>query len=233
MKATDIQQKYFSDIGLSYDNGKKILNDIYSVDLPTFEKTTSQHQILFASISINLKINNILEIGTLDGVNALFMSKLFKEAKITTLDLPDDDKTFTQTYNRENNDIRTKFISDRNKTLSLNKNIKFIQKNSINYLSSIKEKFDLIWVDGAHGAPDVVIDITNSLRVLNTNGYLVCDDIFIKEVKDDQIYKSTAGFKTLLSFVNAGIIKKFNLIIKKFNNNEKFIAVVDGKNVSL
>jgi hypothetical protein len=143
---------------------------------------------------------------------------LFNDAKIITLDLPDDNDMFIKTHNRGEKENRKKFISNRDKVISLGKNIEFIKKNSINYLTTNKEKFDLIWVDGAHGSPDVVIDICNPLHSINKNGFIICDDIFTKKIEDDQIYKSTAGFKTLLSFANAGIIKKFNLVIKKFNN---------------
>lgn len=233
MNFIELQKKYFIEIGLSYNEALIILNDIYSTDLKGFDKPISQHQILFAAISLKIKVDRVLEIGTLDGLNALFLSKLFKDAKITTLDLPDDNDIFIKTYNRNEQENRKKFILNRDSVISLGHNIEFIKNNSINYLTTNKEKFDLIWVDGAHGSPEVVIDICNSLHSINKNGFIICDDIFTKNIEDDQMYKSTAGFKTLLSFANAGIIKKFNLVIKKFNNIEKFIAVIDAKNIIL
>ena len=42
----------------------------------------------------------------------------------------------------------------------------FKQMNSIN-LFNHKKKYDLIWIDGAHGYPMVTTDIINSLKLTN------------------------------------------------------------------
>ena len=57
---------------------------------------SSEHELLFTSISINskVKINNILEIGTFDGINAFLLSQLFKESKIDTIDLNSNEEDF-------------------------------------------------------------------------------------------------------------------------------------------
>ena len=78
MNTKKLQKNYFLNIGLSYEEGENILDNIYSYQLSDFKKTNSQHQILFSSISKKIRAKKILEIGTLDGTNALFMSKLFK-----------------------------------------------------------------------------------------------------------------------------------------------------------
>ena len=41
------------------------------------------------------------------------------------------------------------------------------------------KKYDLIWIDGAHGYPFITADIINSLKILNNSGIILCDDIFI------------------------------------------------------
>ena len=76
---------------------------------------SSEHQVLFSAFSLSSKYNfkNILEIGTFDGTNAFLLSKLFSNAKITTLDLKDEDNLFKETYSRENNDVLKKFCRDR------------------------------------------------------------------------------------------------------------------------
>ena len=49
--------------------------------------------------------------------------------------------------------------------------------NSVKLIGE-KDKFDLIWVDGAHGNPIVTIDIINSLNILNAEGLIMCDDVW-------------------------------------------------------
>ena len=50
--------------------------------------------------------------------------------------------------------------------------------NSVKLIGE-KDKFDLIWVDGAHGNPIVTIDIINSFNILNAEGLIMCDDVWI------------------------------------------------------
>lgn len=40
-----------------------------------------------------------------------------------------------------------------------------------------QEKFDVIFIDGLHENTQVYKDITNSLKVLNKGGYIICHDI--------------------------------------------------------
>ena len=49
-------------------------------------------------------------------------------------------------------------------------------KSSVN-LINFENKFDLIWVDGAHFDPIVTMDIINSINLLNDEGLILCDDI--------------------------------------------------------
>ena len=139
---------------------------------------------IFSSINIKPKKivkefrvdnDNILEVGTYDGFNALLLSKLFPNSKIFTIDLPEDDKDFIASYKRKNQLIE--FIENRKKNLSLGDNIEFIPMNSIK-LINYKKKYDLIWIDGAHGYPILPIDISNSIRMISKNGVIMCDDIF-------------------------------------------------------
>jgi len=68
---------------------------------------------------------------------------------------------------------------------------------------------------------------------LDKNGYLICDDIFQKVDKSDPVYRSMASMETLVSFLNAKIISKVSLIIKRFiSKQKKFIAVIEEKNVN-
>ena len=190
----------------------------------------SEHLIIFAAIAkSDYEINNILEIGTHNGRTACILSRLFPKANITTIDLKDNNPTFKNTYKRDKN-IKL-FIKNRNKLISQQKNINFIQMNSLE-LSTSNNKIninrqDLIWVDGAHGYPIVSADITNSIKLMNKKSILMCDDIWKRTKRNDNMYVSNAGYETLLSFEDAKIIKTYffrKRLGKNFNGNYKFIS---------
>lgn len=50
-------------------------------------------------------------------------------------------------------------------------------KTSDDFFKDNKEKFDIIFVDGLHHNEQCFKDITNSLKVLNKGGYIVCHDM--------------------------------------------------------
>jgi len=160
------------------------------------------------------------------------LSKLFPLANILTIDLPDDAKEFQNTYGRTDKSIRENFIKSRNKVIGLAKNINFKQFNSLN-LTFEKEKFDLIWVDGAHGYPQVTIDIINSIRLCNLNGLILCDDIFKHEIKNqDEMYYSNATIETIKLLASEKIIS-YDLFLKRIENKynyfpqeQKFIGLI-------
>ena len=54
----------------------------------------------------------------------------------------------------------------------------FFKNTSDEFFMQNKEKFDLIYIDGWHEAPQVYKDINNSWDSLNINGIIICDDYF-------------------------------------------------------
>ena len=187
----------------------------------------SEHLIIFAAISeTNLKIKNILEIGTFDGKTATILARLFPDSEIKTIDLSDNDPVFINTYARKKN--AKEFIKKRNTLLSRFKRISFLQINSLEL--SLKNKLpkqDLIWVDGAHGYPIVVSDITNAIGLMHQESILMCDDIFKITTKYDSLYESTAGFETLSAFRDSNILETHYFIKRigrKFNSKYKYIS---------
>ena len=122
----------------------------------------------------------------------------------------------------------------RNNILSKGANINFLYLNSLKLLN-YKKKYDLIWIDGAHGYPVVCIDIINSLNILNDDGIILCDDVHVKlnQINSDKMYNSIASYETLNELKNQNLIE-FKLLYKRINpkNNcvesqRKFLAVVN------
>ena len=230
------QNRIFKSIGLEREKGLENLNFVKKKLISIFDTDrgmSSEHEVLFSSLSVikNQKISDILEIGTFDGVNSFLLSNLFPKSNVDTIDLHETDEDFINFYDRKNK-IKD-FINNRNKVLVKNSNINFFHLNSLKLLNH-KKKYDLIWIDGAHGYPTVSIDIINSLNMIKDNGIILCDDVVVNlnHLNSDRMYSSIASFETLSALQKQNLIK-FNLIYKRLNaedncieNKRKFIAFV-------
>jgi len=231
---TEEQNKIFKRLDLNRPEGlKKLQNIKKDMNFDNRESPmSSEHEVVFSSLSLNnnIKTNKILEIGTFDGMNSLLLSKIFPNADIDTIDLPHTERDFKNFYNRKNK--IDEFNCYRNNKLKKNIKIQFIEKNSIN-LINFNNKYDLIWIDGAHGYPVVCADIINSLHLISPNGVILCDDIFTNLLisESDRLYNSIASFQTLTVLKEENLIN-LELIFKRLAVNEncleqdrKFVAV--------
>lgn len=251
---TKISSKKYRDYDLSEDLNynenlfksfnfdiKKIKLQLNSLGLQYHTPGLSWHYHLFVGLKNyfgNKKID-ILEIGTHNGNFSNFISKVYDESYVTTIDLDESDKQFINTYGRNEKEKFDEYLKIRNKNLN-RKNIDFIKLNSLNIKKHFnKKKFDLIWVDGDHLNPQVTIDIINSLDLLNNNGIICTDDVIMDNNSKNSDYVSSDGFFTLKHLEENGIIKNYylikrirvkNAIYKKyvsvsiFKNNYKFIT---------
>tara|TARA_Y100000591_G_C21784441_1_gene672954 strand:- start:383 stop:1225 length:843 start_codon:yes stop_codon:yes gene_type:complete len=204
----------YKKLGVNFNEGTEVLKEIFGIDFLnstlSFKKgelsTKSYQFILFASLSKKYNIKKILEIGTYDGENSYVLSKIFNNAKIDTVDLPEKDITEGSFGNTINAIGLKKHINNRNKNLSA-KNINFIESNSF-FLPSLdnqkfKKDYDLVFVDGNHLFPEVSWDTFFGYHHLKKNGssFLVMDD-----------------------FLDLGKYETYNS--GRFENNEK-VSIVD------
>jgi predicted O-methyltransferase YrrM len=227
------QSIIFDKYNLDRRIGENLLNKITLENTFLNSAMNSEHQIIFSSFSNQKKnIKKILEIGTYDGKNAFLLSKLYPDTKITTIDLPDENKKFETYYERNRNPKFSNFIEKRDKLIESCNNVTFKKINSINLLFE-EEKFDIIWIDGAHGYPFVTIDIINALRLCNHEGIIMCDDVIKHKVKNpDEMYYSNASLETLKLLADEKILF-FDLFLKRlekkynyFLPEQKFIAII-------
>ena len=232
------QNKIYEHFGLNRQEGiKKLISTKRDLDFKLRDSDmSSEHEVIFSSLSLskNQSFSDILEIGTFDGFNSLLLSNLFRNSNIDTIDLSETDDDFVNFYYRK--DKINKFVQDRNFILSKNKNINFSPLNSLKLLN-YKKKYDLIWIDGAHGYPVVCIDIINSLHILKENGLILCDDVCLKlnQSNSDIMYSSIATYETLNELKKQDLID-FRLIYKRLSpehncveNTRKFVAIVFKK----
>tara|TARA_B100000579_G_scaffold424941_1_gene430030 strand:+ start:732 stop:1556 length:825 start_codon:yes stop_codon:yes gene_type:complete len=216
---------------------EKLKSQLNSLNFQYHNPRLSWHYHLFLGLKQyfgNKKIN-ILEIGTFDGNFSNFISKVYNESHITTIDLDESENQFINTYGREEKEKLDKFLKLRNENLN-RININFIKLNSLNIKKYFNEKkFDLIWVDGEHLNPQVTIDIINSLDLLKNDGIICTDDVIMDSKFPKGKYVSNEGFFTLKHLEDNGLIKNYYLIKRIRINNltqKKYISVSTFKNNS-
>jgi predicted O-methyltransferase YrrM len=225
------QTKIFSKNNLNYQEGKnKLENILKNLDLKKYEMN-SEHLKIFSAISLKKKVQNILEIGTYDGSNCLFLNKLFPLAKIDTIDLAAGSNEYKNLYDRDNEIKNNEINKTRLNNLTKSNKINFCEKNSLKLILENEKKYDLIWIDGFHGAPTVIVDIVNSLRLINLDGIILIDDVFFHG-ETYSAYQSDAALKTITCLKKANLINYslfYKRLDKKNNLNEfdqKFIALI-------
>lgn len=193
----------FEAAGLDYLGAASKVDDLYAA-LPEIWESSEHHKV-FAGLAAAMKpFPRCLEIGTYSGKGAMALSQLFPESEIVTIDLPDSDPLFISSYSRGKVEALRAFLVDRDRRLAGLHNVRFEQCDSLSLTIGV-EKFDLIWVDGAHNLPTVAVDIANSIRMLNPGGYIAVDDVYISG-KDKNVYESVGAFRTISAFEKAGLI---------------------------
>lgn len=120
--------------------------------------------------------NRFLEVGSFEGLSTCWFARFLKQKSsdppITVIDYFSKNSTHGDIGRRFDKNINL-FMRD----LSLKK----IQSDSARALSSLfqdKEEFDLIYVDGAHDALNVIVDASLCWRMLRNNGVIIFDDYF-------------------------------------------------------
>lgn len=212
------QNSKFKALGLNRDLGLKKLNTVilesFGREYDENNGMWSEHLLIFASIAASGKnVSKILEIGTFKGETTMLLHSLFPEAAITTLDLPEPVIRESGIYAYSNQGSNSDFYKLREENLSTLRNVKVVAMNSLE-LTLWTEKFDLIWIDGAHGYPVVAIDIVNAVRLLSEPGIGLCDDVLIDTKVSNRYYESIASFETLSSLNEVQLIN-FHLLQKR------------------
>ncbi len=203
------------------------------LNIPYFDGSVSWHYHLFAGLSEyyeskNIEVRKILEIGTHNGKFANYLSCLFCNAEIYTIDLSQDDQKFKETYNRHEEEKRELFLAERKRNIDRN-NINFIELNSIQIFRYFKEmKFDIVWIDGDHHNPQVTIDIINALNLVGDAGVICVDDVVMDDEYERTEYVSNESYQTLKSLEINGLINNYFLVKRIRSSNarcQKYISL--------
>ena len=219
-KDLDYNIKLINKIGLNHNSIKKNLK-LNKLDY--LDPNLSWHYHIFSGLEKYKK--KILEIGTYEGKFTNYLSSIFPQSEITSIDLKKDDNEFKSSYNRSSKKNYISHIKIRKQNLN-RKNIIFYELNSFNLLDKFKnKKFDIIWIDGNHINPQVSFDIFSSIRLLKRNGILLCDDVIKDKIQNTLI--SNESYKTLEYLEKIKVLKN-NYIIKRISKKnlklKKFIS---------
>jgi predicted O-methyltransferase YrrM len=223
-------------LSLGLDRGKglnrlnTVLEDIYGVSYSEKRGMWSEHLLIFAAIATSDRaVGNILEIGTFNGETVRILSALFPSSQILTVDLPFSEIKKTNMYQYETKN--SQLILKRNQNLKSLSNVEFIEKNSLTLMHTATS-FDLIWVDGDHSYPVAAIDIANAVRMLNPDGVIICDDVYMDAIEGQMDGRSKASIETLKSLNNAGLIS-YKLVRKRIGGyfnfpsfNKKYLGII-------
>ncbi len=194
------EKRKFEEAGFSWDSALELLNRILEeLGKPEFGTKGgigSIHWLLFCAVRQTAQIRNILEIGTYDGETTLLLSRIFPQADIVTIDLPDDDPILRGSYQREDPAVFEAFKENQARNLRSGK-IEFIQKNSFFLPSVVDRKFDLIWIDGGHLYPEISWDICNAYHLCEPGGWIMCDDVMLHSGGYRDGYVSPDSFAVL------------------------------------
>lgn len=158
------------------------------------------------------EVNNILEIGSYEGLSSSYFSNHFLDQENSTLtcvepfDLSD---TTSPLYDG----IYINFISNIKQTNNFNK-IKLCQVYSNIFFKNNKDKFNFIYIDGSHLIDDIIDDFENSIKCITNNGIIWMDDYLggeNNEIKKciDSLYKK---YKNKLLIIHYGYQIAFRYI---------------------
>ena len=156
--------------------GKRFSNDWFTGNIPIWLDAFNQFKF-----NPNSPIN-ILEIGSWEGLSALFLAERFPKAQMTCVDTwegADEHKNLDAATVATLSKIEEAFaanLADHRDRINAKK------MTSDEYFASVPHQdiFDLIYVDGSHAAEDVKKDAENSLRALKPGGLLIFDDYQFK-----------------------------------------------------
>ena len=127
---------------------------------------------------------NYLEIGTFEGRSAVYISQLRNCSNITCVD------SFKGSDEHKSIEINLVYKNFKKNLGKIKKKISFIKKSSDNFFLKNNKKFDVIYIDGSHFYKDVKKDLNNSIKCLNRNGILICDDFLwfgYKNIRDNPL----------------------------------------------
>jgi predicted O-methyltransferase YrrM len=132
----------------------------------------------------HLRPRRVLEVGTFVGASTAYICAAMRPERkahprerfqITTVDIADVNDQISKPWLRAGSRYAPQEVVRR---LGCDDMVRFVTANSIDFLASTDETYDLIFLDGDHTAPVNYREIPAALRALNPCGYILLHDYF-------------------------------------------------------
>ena len=163
-----------------------VIQNVASQNVGEYEFTSdwfSGREPMWDQIIEMIKPTRILEIGSYEGRSTSYLIERcgnYADIEITCID------TWEGGVEHNRNDMghvesrfdkNVEIAKKHSKKKAIVKKIKNISRTGLIYLSNNQQtKFDLIYIDGSHQAPDVLTDAIMSFYLLRKNGIMIFDD---------------------------------------------------------
>ncbi|HKK41202.1 MAG TPA: class I SAM-dependent methyltransferase [Bacteroidales bacterium] len=156
---------------------KPFKNEVYNEGLFTADWFSHNIPQLYHSLEkADRTFNDYLEIGSFEGLSTCWMARLLElksqKPSITAIDFFG--------YKPDHGDFGKHFDKNVGNFIK-NIAVKKIKSHSAKALADLfqeKSEFDLIYVDGAHDALNVIVDASLCWRMLRDGGVIIFDDYF-------------------------------------------------------
>ena len=162
-----------------------ILNVIEQLEKQRKEMNISRESIEFISLILKiLKPKNVLEIGAFNGYSSLWLSLYAKN--VTSLEI---DKSNAE-------------LTKENLCKADCKNVLVIEGNAIESLKKLKNKFQIILIDGKKSEYKIYLEL--SLKVLAENGLIFVDNTISHKDKLGSFFEYLENSKLYFKELNLG-----------------------------
>jgi predicted O-methyltransferase YrrM len=163
---------------------KKLSQDWFSHNVYDWQKTLENYT--------NIKFE-YLEIGSFEGCSGLYIAENYPGANLTCVDAWD-----ANTIGNENLNLKNIELNFDENISEYKKRCLKIKMKSIDFFSTNKNRYNVIYIDGSHEAIDVFNDCTAAWKILENEGTMIMDDFFWR--LNQNIINSPA--KAIVDFFN-------------------------------
>jgi len=166
---------FFAELGVSRSDATQLCTEtLAAVESEFRPRKQSIHYLAFAALRASgFAPREILEVGTYRGETTRYLAKLFPEARIFTIELPDDDPLIAEYHPDKERSSR---VESELRSLP---NVTPVRINTVDLQKQNFPLFDLVWLDGAHYFPEVAWDHFFCLDHLAPGGWLFSDDLIL------------------------------------------------------
>lgn len=173
----------------------QIIGNTFGVDEYNLAVSPDCRQTIYF-LTMGLRPKRVLEIGTNVGGSALYIASALKRlgsgGDLVTVDIVDVNHPTVAPwvdFGMENSPAK---YAER---LKLD-NITFYKNDSMEFLASCNEKFDMIFLDGDHSAKTVYKEVSMALKKLNGDGIILLHDFYdgLRPIHSDGEYTIPGPF---------------------------------------